>query len=179
MYMTFTNPDNNIEQLNLQEGNSVVIFGSGAGGHSFAVAKALKGTGQVYAVDVRQDMLSKLKSDAMKQNFTNIVPVLGNVELPSGSKQTENSIDVVVIPNTLFAYDDKQAILKEAFRILKPEGRLLIIDWRSSFSNMGPTQENIVSQQEATQLAKDAGFTFIQNISAGTYHYGIVLMKKM
>jgi ubiquinone/menaquinone biosynthesis C-methylase UbiE len=177
--MSFTNPDKNIEQLNLSEGFSVVIFGSGAGGHSFATARALKGTGRVFAIDVRGDMLSKLKSDAMKQNLTNITPVLGNVELPQGSKQSEHSIDVVIIPNTLFAYDDKPAILKEAFRILKPEGRLLIIDWRSSFSNMGPAQKDIVSQQESMQLAKDAGFTFMQNINAGTYHYGILLTKKV
>lgn len=177
--MTFTNPDKNIEQLNLQEGNSVVIFGSGAGGHSFAVARALKGTGRVIAVDVRGDMLSKLKNDAMKQNLTNVTPVLGNVELPNGSKQPTDSIDVVVIPNTLFAYDDKPAILKEAFRILKPGGRLLIVDWRSSFANMGPAQKDIVTMNESTQLAKDAGFTFTQNISAGTYHYGIVFTKKV
>jgi len=177
--MSFTNPDKNIDQLNIVEGNKVVIFGSGAGGHSFAAAKALKGTGQVYAVDVRQDMLSKLKSDAMKQNLTNITPVLGNVESPHGSKQEDNFIDIVIIPNTLFAYDDKSSILKEAFRILIPGGRLLIVDWRGSFANMGPSPKDIVNQQEATQLATEAGLTFTQNIAAGTYHYGAIYTKKM
>lgn len=176
--MPFTNPDNNISQLHLQEGDRVVIFGSGAGGHSFAVARALRGTGQVIAIDVRRDMLNKLKNDAIKERLTNITPQIGNIEDTHGSKQQDGSIDAIIVPNTLFAYDDKPAILKEAYRILKTDGRLLIIDWRSSFAHMGPKEENVVSKQEAQALAEDAGFSFIQNLSVGDYHYGIVFIKK-
>ena len=176
--MSFTNPNKNIDQLGLNTGDHIVIFGSGVGGHSFAASRALKDSGHVYAVDVRSDMLQKLKTGAMTQNLTNITPIHGNVESPNGTKQKENSIDVVIIPNTLFSYDDKPAILKEAYRIVKPSGRLLIVDWRSSFSNMGPTPENVVTQQQATELATSAGFTFTQNISAGNYHYGAIYLKK-
>ena len=176
--MGFTKPEKNIEQLELKDRDTVAVFGSGAGGHSFAVARALKGTGRVYAIDVRKDMLSKLKNESLKQNLTNIVPVLGNIEIPRGTTLEDSSCNVVVIPNTLFAYDDKPAIMHEAYRILKEEGRLLVVDWKDSFGGMGPTPEHIVTEQKATELAVGAGFSFLKTISAGTHHYGALYRKK-
>ena len=175
--MSFTNPDKNIAQIDIQTGDHVVVFGSGAGGHSFAAARALKGTGHVYAIDVREDLLSRLKNDALKQNLVNIAIIHTNIESPQGTTLKENSKDIVIIPNTLFSYDKKPNILQEAYRILKTNGKLLIVEWRSSFGNMGPHQDDIVTQQQATKLATGAGFTFTQNISAGTYHYGCLYKK--
>ncbi len=175
--MSFTNPSKNIEQINIQTGDHIVIFGSGAGGHSFAAAYALKGTGHVYAIDVREDMLSRLKNDALKQNLVNISIIHANIESPQGTTLESNSKDIVIIPNTLFAYDKKPLILQEAFRILKTGGKLLIVEWRSSFGSMGPHRNDIVAQQQATELATSAGFTFTQNISAGNYHYGCLYKK--
>ena len=175
--MTFTNPDKNIEQINIQQGDHIVIFGSGVGGHSFAAARALKGTGRVYAVDVREDILARLKNDALKQNITNITTIHANIESTGGTTIESNSKDIVIIPNTLFAYDDKPAILEKAYKILKNDGKLLIVEWRGSFGNMGPQQNDIVTQQQTTKLATNAGFTFTQNISTGTYHYGCLYKK--
>lgn len=175
--MSFTNPDKNIEQINVQQGDHIVIFGSGAGGHSFAAARALSGTGHVYSLDVREDMLLKLKNDAMSQNLTNISVLHTNIESANGTLLEPDSKDVVIIPNTLFAYQNKPAILKEAFRILKSGAKLLIIDWRSSFAGMGPQPEDVISQAQATELATAAGFKFLQNISAGNYHWGCLYSK--
>jgi ubiquinone/menaquinone biosynthesis C-methylase UbiE len=175
--MAFTNPDSNIEQINLHEGDHVVVFGSGGGGHSFAAARALRGTGQVIALDVRPDLLEKLRSESMRSHLTNVRPVLGNPENSKGSKQPDSTTDVVIIPNTLFAYDDKEAIFSEAHRILKPDGRLVIIDWRSSFAGMGPSEKDVLPASSAKRLALDATFTFVQNISAGDHHYGMVFKK--
>ena len=175
--MSFTNPDKNIAQLELAESSVVAVFGSGSGGHSFAAARALRGTGKVYAIDVRKDLLTKLKSDAMKQNLINVFPILGDIEAPRGTTLEDTSVDMVIIPNTLFAYDDKPAILKEAFRITKPKGRLLIVEWRSSFSGMGPALKDIVSEQRATELAEAIGFHTVHQIIAGDHHYGIIFRK--
>ena len=175
--MSFSNPDNNIKNLQLEPGNRVVIFGSGAGGHSFAAARAMENTGQVYAVDVRMDMLEKMKNEASKEGLAGIEIKHGNVERPGGSGLGDQTVDAVVVPNTLFAYDDQPGIFKEAFRILLHGGRLLVIDWSSSFGGVGPQPEDIVPQSSAKKWALDAGFIHESSFSAGNQHYGLVFQK--
>jgi hypothetical protein len=54
------------------------------------------------------------------------------------------------------------------------KGKLLLIDWSSSFKNMGPTQAQVVSEIEAKKLAESAGFVTLQSVPAGTHHYGVL-----
>jgi ubiquinone/menaquinone biosynthesis C-methylase UbiE len=175
--MSFTNPDANIGQLKLEDGMSVAVFGSGAGGHSFAASRALKGTGAVFAIDVRPEMLDKVKADASNNGAFGVRPVLGNCERLGGTTLREEQVNAVVIPNTLFAYDDKQGVFAEAFRITKPGGKCMVVDWSSSFNNMGPPPDQIVTQDAAKSLAETAGFVFEESFPAGSQHYGLLFEK--
>ena len=175
--MSFTNPEKNVKNLQLESGNHVVIFGSGSGGHSFAAARAMENKGTVYAVDVRSDMLEKLKTDADRDGIHEIIIKHGNVEKLGGTGLGDEAIDAIIIPNTLFAYDDQPGIFKEAFRILKQEGKVLIVDWSSSFGGIGPQSGDIVPQATAKQWATDAGLVYESSFSAGNQHYGLVFQK--
>jgi len=176
--MAFTNPDNNVSQFGLMEGQDVAVFGSGAGGHSFAAYRAMKGTGRVYAIDVRQEMLDRLKSDARENGAGGIQTVLGNVERVGGTGLRDQSVDAVIIPNTMFSYDDREGVLKEALRLLKPGGRMLLVDWSGSFSSMGPSPDHLFGSFAAEELAQKVGFIYEDKISAGDQHYGIIFSKE-
>jgi ubiquinone/menaquinone biosynthesis C-methylase UbiE len=173
----FANPDQNISKLGLASDSSVAIFGSGAGGHTFATARALGGKGSVYAIDSRGEKLERMKHDADMHNLKNIKPTSGNIEMENGTRLGPSSVDAVVIPNTLFSHDNKEGILKEASRILKQNGTLLIIDWKESFGGIGPQPDRIFSEVDAIKLAENTGFKNISSFSAGAYHYGLVFSK--
>lgn len=173
--MNFTDPDENVSHLHLGEGSQIAVFGSGAGGHSFALSRALKNTGTINAIDVRQHMLDVLKNNAKLEGATNVRFIHADIE--KGTKLSPMSLDAVVIPNTLFSYEDRPAILKEAHKILKPKGKLLIVEWKDSYGGMGPQKENVVTEENAIEMAKGAGFSLLEQFPAGGQHYGLVLER--
>jgi len=176
--MEFTKPDSNVAQLELSGTEHIAVFGSGAGGHSFAALRAMKGNGKVVALDPRQDMLDRVASDAQKMTISGLSTKVANFEMPGGTGLFNNSQDVVIIPNTLFSSSNKQAVLNEAFRVVKPEGKLLIVEWRESYGGMGPQPEYVVSEEDAKQYAEKAGFVLEKSFMAGAQHYGLVYKKQ-
>lgn len=175
---SFTNPDNNIAQLGLRGGERVAVFGSGAGGHSFAALRALRGRGGVVAFDVRGQLLEKIKNDAIRLRLTGLTTKCVDYERVGGTTMGSSSFDVIVIPNTLFAVEHKLDMLKEAHRLLRLGGRVLLVDWRESYGGMGPQPEHVVSPEQAEQLLAEAGFTVESDFEAGAQHYGIIAQKK-
>ncbi len=175
--MEFTKPDRNIDELHLNGSERLVVFGSGAGGHSFAALRALHGGGKVCALDPRSAMVEKLKSDATRLSLGALTAKVANFEVPGGSGLMGNSYDVAVIPNTLYASSDRLGVLREAFRVVRPGGTVLIVDWTDSFGGMGPQPDHVVPEDKARSLAEKAGFTFERDFIAGAQHYGLIMRK--
>lgn len=174
----FSDPEHNIEQLGLSDGHIVADFGAGSGFYSILAGKAVAPMGKVYAIDVQKDLLERLKKEAARQGVRNIDVLSGDLEKLGGSKIRESSCDVVIASNVLFMAEDKKSFLLEAKRVLRPLGRLLLIDWSASFSGMGPHSDHVVYKDDAIKLAKEAGFSFDREISAGAHHYGIIFRKQ-
>ncbi len=86
----------------------------------------------------------------------------------------DRHLDLVLISNLLFQLEDKPAALKEAWRILKPTGRLAVIDWSESFGGMGPHKKAVVKKEQALLFAREAGFELIKEFDAGAHHYGLI-----
>lgn len=68
-------------------------------------------------------------------------------------------------------------MLKEAARILKSGGRLILIDWLESFGNIGPKEEDVVGEKTAKNLAQDCMLEFDKDIQVGEHHYGFIARK--
>ena len=174
----FSDPKHNIEQLGLSDGNVVADLGAGSGFYTIEAAKAVAPRGRVYAIDVQKDLLERLKKEAERIHVRNIEVLAGDLEKLGGSKLRESSCDVAIASNVLFMLDDKKSFLLEAKRILKLNGRLLVIDWSASFNQMGPHPDHVVYKDEALKMAKSVGFEFDREISAGAHHYGIIMRKR-
>jgi len=173
----FSAPEKNIEQLELKPNQIIADFGAGSGAYTLAAAKALKGTGKVYAIEVQKQMLTTLQNTCTSEHLGNVAFVWGNIELMGGSKLGDNTCDVVIVSNVLFLAPDKRVIIEEARRILRPGGRLLLIDWTASFNNMGPTKDQIFSEIDARLLLEEARLTFEKPIDSGNFHYGLIYRK--
>lgn len=176
--MVFTNPEKNIKQLEIPQNGSVAVFGSGSGAHTFAASRVLGNYGRVYAIDAREELIQKLKNEARARHLANIFVVLGNSEIPNGVPLQNDTIDIVIIPNTLFSSDDRWGVLKEAYRITKQDGHVLIIDWKDSYEHMGPPEKLIITERQAIDFGLSAGFFFDKKIDVGEYHFGVILKKE-
>lgn len=168
----FLSPQEIIAQLDLRSGMFVADFGSGAGDFAVAIGEVVGNTGKVFAIDVLETAHQSLRSKAKIAGLRNIEMLLTNLETPTGSTLPDNSVDQVMIYNVLFQTQDKVQVIKDAFRILKPEGRLTIIEWDLS-SPIGPSQKSRMSESEVTSLVTIVGFVLHKRIQAGKYHYGL------
>lgn len=174
----FSDPEKNIEQFELGKGTYVADFGAGSGFYSFAASEAVGPSGRVYAIDVQKDLLEKLKNEAKNvRKLHNVDIVWADLEHLGGTRLRENSIDAVIAANLFFQLENKDNACLEIMRILKPGGRVLFIDWASSFGGMGPQAHHVFTEEQAKKLFEKHAFKFDRSISAGAQHYGMIFRK--
>ncbi len=175
--MKFSDPEANIKKFKLESGSLVADFGAGSGEYSFASAKAVGRRGVVYAIDVQQELLSRIKNNANKEGLNNVEVIWGDVEKDGGSGLLKSSIDAVIISNIFFSIEDKIGFIKEVSRVLKPNGKVLVVDWKDSFGGLGPQSESIIPLSTVKDIFKEIGFSLLYEIQAGAHHYGAVFKK--
>jgi ubiquinone/menaquinone biosynthesis C-methylase UbiE len=173
----FSDPQKNIEQCGIQAGMEIADLGAGSGFYTVAAAKALIATGRVYAVDAQKDLLTKIKNTAVAQGLYNVEVIWGDIEKPSGTHLHEASIDLSLLSNILFQLEDKQGMINEVKRILKPGGRVLVVDWSDSFGGIGPEPKKVVLKGSTVEMFEKNGFHQDKEIDAGSHHYGIIFKK--
>ncbi len=175
----FSDPEKNLKQFGISDSMRVVDLGAGSGFYTLAAARMMQGgPGKVYACEVQQELAEELRSAAEKDHLSSNIEVLWvNIEKGGGTKLTDESMDAAIISNVLFQIEDKNSFSREAVRILKKGGKILLIDWSDSFNHMGPHPDHVVTKETARALFERAGLTTVKEIDAGAHHYGIILSK--
>jgi len=173
-YSGFADPTQNIKQFGLREGMHVADIGVGSGYYVLPTAKLVGSSGRVYAVDVQKELLSGIKDKAKKEGLSNVEIVWGDAERPNGTKLKDKSIDAIILSNILFQVRDKLGLISECKRILKENGKILLIDWTEPVGKLGPRISDLVSKDKVKELFEMKSFKQMGEISAGSHHYGII-----
>ena len=173
----FLNPEEIVKELNLDEGMLVADFGAGAGFYSIPAAKLVGSSGRVYALDIRKEMLEMVRSKARQAHLLNIETVRANLEELHGSRIKDQTINRVIIANILFQVESKNELIAECYRILKPRGIVLVVEWEKGAGISVPPAQHLISKETATELFTSSGFIKEKEFFAGDKHYGLTFRK--
>ena len=156
--------------LNLRPGLTVADIGAGTGYFAIPMAWAIAPVGRVFAVDLQPELLEVLRGKLSKPDEpANIVTLQGSA---SSTGLAASSCDLAFLANVWHEIDDREAVLAELGRILKPEGRIAVLDWRPDAAHPpGPPLEHRLSAREVQQFFERQGKRVDALRNVGQYSY--------
>jgi ubiquinone/menaquinone biosynthesis C-methylase UbiE len=162
-------PASIFEKLELKAEMVFADLGCGTGFFSIPAARRVK---KVFALDIAQEMLDILRENIKKEKITNIEVILsGESSIPLSNK----SIDILFMANVFHELEDKSALLREVKRVLKMNGRLMIIDWKKMEMDFGPPLQERLDEKEVIDTCYGAGFEFLERSNVGPYNYLLIV----
>ncbi|TET43077.1 arsenite methyltransferase [Candidatus Aerophobetes bacterium] len=167
---------NPVALATLREGETVLDLGSGGGIDVFLAANKVGENGRVIGIDMTQEMIKKARENAKKGGYHNVEFRLGEIEhLPV----EDNSIDVILSNCVINLSVDKPKVFQEAYRVLKPGGKLMISDLvtegelpeeiRKSFDAWAGCIAGALEKKEYMDTIKNAGFQEGRIVSQNTF----------
>jgi ubiquinone/menaquinone biosynthesis C-methylase UbiE len=162
----------------VRAGLVVADLGCGTTGHFVIPASKFVGSsGKVYAVDILKSVLAAVESRAKLEGATSIETLWGNCEIPKGVRLPDATVDITLVINNLYQTKARTAFLQEAGRLTKPGGKVVVIDWKTIASPLGPPAESRVSSEAVKIDAATAGLKLLEAWEPGQYFWGLIFTK--
>lgn len=171
--LKWNNPQEIVEAAQILPGSRVAEIGCGTGWFTFELEKVVRPRGMVYALDMQPAMLQILRARREWERILTLPCSENEFELDNGE------VDAIFHANTLHECEDPVRHLREAARVLKDGGRLVLIEWHlaDEESQPGPPNTQRIQAEDAEQLLEACGFTVNSNEDIGPYHYIIQAVK--
>jgi ubiquinone/menaquinone biosynthesis C-methylase UbiE len=154
-------PDQALDALGLRAGMTVADVGAGTGYMSLRMARRVGPTGKVYANDLQPEMLQKLRAKSQREKLTNVETVQGTESDP---KLPPNAIDLVLLVDVYHEFSQPQAMLNRIRESLKPDGRLVLLEYRKEDPSVPIRIEHKMSVAEVKTEVEAEGYKLDQVI---------------
>ncbi len=147
-------------------------FGCGPGYFTIPLAQKVK---SVIAVDVSEEMLSVCRKRVGEHDLQNVSFFQSNgSHFPFGDK----TIDRALLANIFHELDHPAQLLSEIQRVLKPDGKIFLLDWKPVETPTGPPLDHRISEQDVTTSVKKAGYQLEKSWDVFPYHYLLSFIKE-
>ena len=178
--VALVNPQVIFDKAGIHKGMHVADFGCGRTGHFvFSLSRLVADVGVVYAVDVLKEVLVEIKSRCRSGGYENVQTIWSDIELPGRTAIPAETVDAIFFVNVLSLLKQHSAALGEAGRIIKPGGRVVVVDWSKNLGAVGPRPDALISPAIVIQKLQDSNFELVEQQSAGDYHYYVIGRKKV
>jgi SAM-dependent methyltransferase len=168
------NPDGALDALNLKAGMSVADVGAGTGYMSLKLSKRVGPAGKVYAEDVQPEMLQKVRTNAAKAKASNVVTVQGSFTDPMLPK---GQMDLVLLVDVYHEFSEPQKMLRGIRESLKPDGRLVLLEYRKEDPKIPIREEHKMTVAEVRTELEAEGFHLAQVIETLPRQHILILTK--
>jgi len=148
-------PDKALDLLSIRPGMTVADVGAGTGYMSLRMAHRVGPTGKVYANDIQPRMLEKLRANSQREKLNNVETVLGtdtDPKLPAGQ------MDLVLLVDVYHEFSHPQAMLDRIRESLKPDGRLVLLEYRKEDPKIPIRIEHKMTVAEAKTEVEAEGY---------------------
>ena len=164
-------PEGILTLIGVVPGMVFVDMGCGDGYFALPAARRVGRLGSVYASDIDADAVERLRQRAVQEGLENLFT---DVKEAEGTVVCEGCADVVFFGIDLHDFRDPAQVLLNAKKMLRPEGRLVDLDWKDQPMPFGLPLEKRFSVDKARNLIGSAGFRVVSVQEAGPYHYLII-----
>jgi ubiquinone/menaquinone biosynthesis C-methylase UbiE len=148
-------PETALDKIGIKPGMVVADVGAGVGYFTVRLAKRVGPTGKIFALDVQPEMLSTLRQRAAEAKLTNIQPILSSESDP---RLAENCCDVILMVDVYHELSQPQMMLQKLRRSLKPDGRLVLLEYRKEDPHIPIRSEHKMSVAEAKAEVEAEGY---------------------
>jgi len=154
-----------LEELDIRSNDRLLEVGLPIGFFAPAALKKVGAGGSVYVAGPTQEMLSKL--DHLR-HITLLSNILNGKALPEGS------VDTVLLTNILSKSIQPDTLCFAICKYLKADSEVVLVDWDTKNSHVGPLLEQRATQEEAIKMLQSCGLVFKRVLTTPGYHYGLV-----
>jgi ubiquinone/menaquinone biosynthesis C-methylase UbiE len=164
------NPEKIMDAVGVGEGVVVADLGAGSGWFTIRLAARVGPNGMVYAEDIQRQMIDSITRRVERLGLKNVRTVLGIASDP----RLPAPVDAVLIVDSYHEMEQPVALLKNVARVLKPNGRIGIVNFTKSGGGPGPAIEDRVDPERVIADARAAGLALQSRQTFLKYHYMLV-----
>jgi len=168
------NPEGALDAIKITAGMVVADVGAGTGYMTLKMAIRVGESGKVYAEDVQPEMLRRLRANAAAAKLTNIQTVLGAEADP---KLPPNTLDLILLVDVYHEFSQPQRMLRKMREALKPDGRLVLLEYRKEDPSIPIRAEHKMSVQEVKMETEAEGFHLDQVLETLPRQHILILTK--
>ncbi len=168
------NPDGALDAIGFKHGMVVADGGAGTGYMTLKMAKRVGPSGKVYAEDVQPEMLRRLRANAEAAQLTNIQTILGGEADP---KLPPNALDLILLVDVYHEFSQPQRMLRRMREALKPDGRLVLLEYRKEDPSIPIRPEHKMSVAEVKLEVEAEGFHLDQVLETLPRQHILILTK--